>query len=188
MLGNRRFLIIVISVLSAVALIIVGASARVFTDEVIYSYSGLVTNVGTYGAVGISCYRFEVFDSDDNLIFYYGLGTEAVVYRNWASGGLINVPQFYADLGGDIVPIYSSVDISASATIVFYSSVDASYTNFVKSSFVEPSGVSSLSASVFDIGDALVSFVMSSWVVLVPVVAFVAILGFGIIRRLVKGV
>lgn len=188
MLGNRRFLIIVISVLSAVALICMGASARVFDDVDYFSYRGDLNYLGGGYSSGITCYQFEVLDAESNVVFSYGFDTEVIVYRNSFSHGNLLVPQFYYAVGTDIFPIFSPVTLSGTFDIVFYSSIDASYPNFVQASFVEPAGVSALPSSIFSIGDSLVSFVTSSWVVLVPVVAFVFILGFSVIRRLVKGV
>lgn len=187
-MGNSKLLIIVISVLSAVALICVGASARVFDDVDYYSYRGELNYLGAGYSSGISCYQFEVLDLDSNVVFSYGFDSEVIVFRNSFSHGNLLVPQFYYAVGTDVFPIYSSVSLSGSYDLVFYSTVDSSYSNFVQTSFVEPAGVSALPSSILSIGDSLVAFVMSSWVVLVPVVAFVFVLGISVIRRLTNGV
>lgn len=47
--------------------------------------------------------------------------------------------------------------------------------------------VQSFAGELFAVGGGLISFVMSNWIVLIPVVAFLVILCIGVIRKTVKG-
>lgn len=48
--------------------------------------------------------------------------------------------------------------------------------------------VFALSGSIFSVGSSLISFITSSWITIIALVAFLLVLVFGVIRRLVKGV
>lgn len=58
----------------------------------------------------------------------------------------------------------------------------------VSGTLVEESLVPDIADSIFDLGDAFVSFVVSSWIVMIPLAAWLVILCIGAIRKLVKGV
>lgn len=48
--------------------------------------------------------------------------------------------------------------------------------------------VEAFAGEVFTVGGGLISFIMSHWIVLIPVVAFLVILCIGAIRKIIKGV
>lgn len=187
----KKFAAIFAAVLLLVSVFAVSASAKLFTEDSRYSYSGAVGALSTSGGNnGVSCYSFSVFDSNHNLIFSYGFDEEVVVYRNSYSGGVdLHIPQFYGYVDGvRKYDIFSPVAIPQTSPIVLYSSVSATYSSFTKSTFTESAAVSSLGGSIFDVGSSLVSFVTANWITLLAVSAFVLVLSFGAIRRLIKGV
>lgn len=187
----KKFAAIFAAVLLTVSVFMVSASAKLFSEDTLYSYSGACGALSTYGGSnGVSCYSFSVFDSDHNVIFSYGFDEEVVLYRNSYSGGVdLHIPQFYGYVDGvRKYEVFSPVAIPQTSAIVLYSSVSASYTSFTKATFTEPAAVSSLGGSIFDVGSSLISFVTANWLTLLSITAFVLVLSFGAIRRLIKGV
>lgn len=186
----KKFAAIFAAVILTVSVFMVSASAKLFSDDSVYSYSGAVGNLSVSGGTGISCYSFSVFDADHNLIFSYGFDEEVLLYRNSYGGDIdLHIPQFYGYVDGvRKYSISSPVPIPYTSSLVLYSSVNGSYTNFTKATVSVPAAVSSLSSGVFSVGDSLLSFVTSSWLTLVALGAFLVVLCFGAIRRLVKGV
>lgn len=216
MLGNRRFLIIVISVLSAVALICLGASAvdrdiDVFDEnfdfeivsspdlEVVrdnnsssfslldsqyYSFSIPFSGLGEGRGTGATVYSFAIYDDSGVYLFGHDFALESggtgIV---WRSG---NTLVYSYNNGVRDITISYDFHSSSPHTITFLRP-SGTYLGF-SGTLVSNTPVSSLSNKLFEIGNSLISFVLSSWVVLVPIVAFVCILGFGVIRRLIKGV
>lgn len=93
---------------------------------------------------------------------------------------------YFPDGASDGSPLPSSGFQSISITV---SDVNPSW-NLYGLSFVAGSAsglVPEFADEVFSVGGGLISFVMSNWIVLIPVVAFLVILCIGVIRKTVKG-
>lgn len=213
MLGNSRFLIIVISVLTAVALICLGASAvgvdKVVSPDIVKSPPASVvapsfafttsyesrttgapnsnTLLDDLGSATYSVYYVYLHGTDHTGSFTYPVvevsGQSSFDFRLYAVDTTV-----YAEIDGEVYTVgYKGTYIDfvcgsfeplsfAHSTLLTSRTVPATF------------DMNSLFNSLLSVGNKLVSFVMSSWIVLVPVVAFVCVLGYGVIRRLVKGV
>ena len=154
--------------------------------SITFPFSALPRSSG----VGISCDTVSLYRSyEGNITFEFGsdVGSGKVVWRQ----SIDNV--WYVCVG----------DSSSYISFPFYEpySTDASYLviktgassitlggNTYDGVLVENSLITDISDSVFSVGDALLTFVMSSWVVLLPLAAWLVILCIGAIRKLVKGV
>lgn len=119
-----------------------------------------------------------------------------LILQDGASGAQFSSGALYTD--GSVVKVTPKVGglstchsvTSGSASI----SSSAGYTeaqaiNNVSVSELAPGGglVPQFADEVFSVGGSLISFVMSHWIVLIPVVAFLVILCIGAIRKLIKG-
>lgn len=187
----KKFAAIFAAVILTVSVFVVSVSAKLFTDDTLYSYTGPVGALSISGGNnGVSCYSFSVFDSNHNVIFSYGFDEEVVIYRNtYGSGVDLSVPQFYGYVDGvRKYEIFSPVPIPQASSMVLYSSVSGTYNSFTKITHTEPAAVSSFGGSIFEVGNSLISFVTANWITLISVSAFVLVLSFGAIRRLIKGV
>lgn len=214
MLGNSRFLIIVISVLSAVALILVGASASDLTREEIESVvreSESLRHVAQ-DAYPVSLFKttYRYFTNSNNQPSQMSSATEDnplmvhYVYLKDISNTVIvfnsddDVPFWIGSLSGGAGSlfdvhigdtVYQLHNQQFQGDLISYSQFSHNFgTYWTKQTLSPRFEVLPFFASILGVGTSLLSFVMSNWVVLVPVVAFVCILGFGVIRRLFKGV
>lgn len=129
--------------------------------------------------IGISVYR-----SDGT--FVWGKSFDSY------SGGSTSVwTASFQIIWGDGSEFYELLPHSSNYVVTFLSS-DSSQTvlggTVVSGTLVEESLVPDLADSIFDIGDAFITFMISSWVVLLPLSAWLVILCIGAIRKLVKGV
>lgn len=111
------------------------------------------------------------------------------------SGTSYNFDSFFYTSGADIkyysgdTQVYSSSTGYPSVTFILDSLDGVQAVNYLTVTEVGTSGlVPELADEVFSVGGGLISFVMSHWIVLLPVVAFLVILCIGAIRKLIKGV
>lgn len=215
MLGNRRFLIIFISVLSAMALVFLGAVAEELPAEInVSSFEGeksaldaIIRDVALdsvssdpfnfleqsyYAYYGysrgslpnthtISIYTVSVYDGNGNFV----IGSSGSLAEFMVSG----LGYFYDGVFVTIPGMtYSNFDSFTFDITSPSSSLVLRYGVVADGDLVVASPLTDFWDTISGVGNSIISFVMSSWVVLVPVVAFVLILGIGVVRRFVKGV
>lgn len=131
----------------------------------------LISSVSVYDSDGNfvigssgSLSNFYVFSIDSDLGYFYNGSYVVIPGMGW---GNFNSFSFYFT--------------SPSSTLQLRNEV-------VFGSLVVEEPVNDFWNTIRGVGNSILSFVMSSWVVLVPVVAFVLVLGITVIRRLTNGV
>lgn len=148
-----------------------------------YSYSVKYSDIGVISN-SITVFGFSVFDSDGRYILGSS-GKEGVFYRAalYDSYGIAYAGDFFPFQTSEwnVASQYDVIFISASSSVTIGSST-------FSGSLVDNDPVNDLAESVFDIGDAFITFMISSWVVLLPLAAWLVVLCIGAIRKLIKGV
>lgn len=159
-----------------------------------YSYNVPFANLGTSFANGFGdVYQVSFYDHDG--VFVWGTsfsdlpGGKTTFWKTHGNNGWMIA--YYDGVSNNLYsPPFDSFNVNHPAYVEFLSS-QPSYTiggNTFTGTAVDANLVSDVAASVFDLGDALITFIMSSWVVMIPLAAWLVILCIGAIRKLVKGV
>lgn len=211
-MGSRKFLVIFISIFSALALLLVGASALEVADKASPPLKSPPSSVVAPKSAFRTTYEYRTSGAPNSntLLGDLGNNTYRVYYvylRGTSNTGAFTYPivEISSDSSFDF-RFYSEgttcyADIDGVTYTVGYK---GTYIDFVCGSF-EPLDlvsdaylVSSTISPTFDIRTLFggmitvwtqfIVFVTSSWVVCLPLIAFVLVICISVIRRIVKGV
>lgn len=161
--------------------------AQPLLESAYYTYSCSFYQINTNGWSNVL--SVAVYDSNGTFISGAS-GDSATLYRSGASvsnwgytfGNTFYLVGTTPQTSIEYHQNYHVIVLSSSPTLTDEGG------NALNGTLVENSLVPDIADSVFDLGDALITFIMSSWIVMIPLAAWLVVLCIGAIRKLVKGV
>lgn len=152
-----------------------------------YSYSGAFSDLQTTSVSPPVFTYLAFYDSNGNYITSLS-GAAHSVWRGVKTINGVSYRVVYYDLASQYLVINLSSEGSPSWVGYSDSSSLTLGGSSVSGILVESNPTVQIGSSIFSVGSAFISFVTANWLTLLPVTAFVVVLAFGVIRRLVKGV
>lgn len=189
----KKFAAIAAASLLLLSVLCFSCSAKLLTPSEVYSYT--VPFGSIYSHDSASSEAAFVWDKIEVLSGSSVVGTfySNTVTRNHANSS--NYPPFCLYVDGLVYDSdyfgLTSAQLASCSLVLYGSEPSFVFSDgvSVSGSLVSvPSVVSEFPDSVFSVGSSLLAFVSANWITLLSLVAFLVVLCFGVIRRLVKGV